>query len=92
MAEYFDNDWKASAQLGRVYEHDGDWDATHATVHGYVKMDAFKFAYDPNDAYTTLQFIWQGRLYSRTYRRFYSPRYAARLASRFAAEIAQESR
>ena len=88
MTEYFDGDWKVNPQLGRVHEYDGDWDAVHATAHGYVKMSADKYTHG---AYTHLEFIWQGRLYRRTYNVFYGPRYAARLASRFAAEIALQA-
>ena len=57
MTEYFDGDWKVNPQLGRVHEYDGDWDAVHATAHGYVKMSADKYTHG---AYTHLEFIWQG--------------------------------
>ena len=86
-AEYWDKSWKATPHLGRAqWFGNGCWQATHATVYGYVDMQAEQ---NVGGGYTWLDFIYQGRLHRRTVQAFYGPRYAARLATEFAREVVE---
>ncbi len=86
-AEYWDGSWRVRPSLGPVHEFGPtSWRAVHATKCGYVDMQAEQ---NNHDAYTWLEFIWNGRLYRRTICAYYGPRYAARLATQFARQVTE---
>jgi len=64
-------------------------DGTVITPHGYVEVMAYTY---PNFSVTRLDFIWKGRMYSRSFRsKRYSKRYCVTLAKKFAEDVVEGS-
>lgn len=54
------------------------------TPHGYVTVLAYTY---PDRSLTRMDFIWNGRIYSRTFQKRYSKRYIVTLGRRFVEDV-----
>lgn len=64
-------------------------DGYAGTHNGFVRVYSSK-TIESGDAWTVLDFIFQGRIFSYSEEKFYQPRYLVTLAKRFAEEVVQQ--
>jgi hypothetical protein len=82
------NDWsmKVERPLNRVWRHpSGYLEGCVITEHGIVA--AYSQGGENESASTNLQFVWEGRLYSRSIEKRYTARGLVMLANRYARDV-----